>query len=125
MSDPNDIISCKFPSSCIRPECNRKHYIASFEDRVIVKQMFDDNYNVKIHNEKFIQGFRNVPCFSGPLCSNVNCKFRHNCSFEFRREIMVKEWRKILRKDYKDKVFAEMKNKYSISDADLEMMFQA
>jgi hypothetical protein len=38
---------------------------------------------------------------------------------------MVKEWRKILRKDYKDKVFAEMKKKYSISDADLVMMFQA
>jgi hypothetical protein len=125
MSNSADIICCKFPSSCIRPECNRKHYIAAFEDRVIVKQMFDNNYDVKIHNEKFVQGFRNVSCFSGLLCSNVNCKFRHNCSFEFRREFMVKEWRKILRKDYKDKVFAEMKKKYSISDDDLEMMFQA
>jgi hypothetical protein len=35
---------------------------------------------------------------------------------------MSKEWRKVLRKDNKDKVLAKMQEKYSIRDDDMEKL---
>jgi hypothetical protein len=114
--------NCNFSCTCNRDDCDRKHYIEDPEDRATVKDIYDDNFDRKIHNETDPDGVRNVPCFFGPLCSKAECNFKHYCSFDFRREIMNKEWRKISRKDNKDKLLSEMKEKYSISDDDMEKL---
>ena len=114
------IRNCNFSCTCNREECDRKHYIEDSEDRATVKDIFDDNFDRKIHNETDPEGVRSVPCFFGPLCSKSECNFKHYCSFEFRMKIMNKEWRKISRKDNQEKVLSELVEKYSISDEDLE-----
>jgi hypothetical protein len=116
------IKNCNFSCTCNRDDCERKHYIEDKEVRVLIKEIFDTNFDRKVHNETDPDGVRNIPCFYGSLCSKTECTFRHYCSFEFRREIMSKKWRKVLRKDNKDKVLADMQEKYSISDDDMEKL---
>jgi hypothetical protein len=116
------IRNCNFSCTCNREECERKHYIEDPEDRATVKDIFDDNFDRKIHNETDPDGVRNVPCFFGPLCSKSDCNFKHYCSFDFRMKIMNKEWRKISRTDNKEKVLSEIAGKYSFSDEDLDKL---
>jgi hypothetical protein len=116
------IKNCNFSCTCNRDDCERKHYIEEKEDRILIKEIFDNHFDRKIHNETDPDGVRNIPCFYGSLCSKAECNFRHYCSFNFRREIMSKEWRKVLRKDNKDKVLTEMQEKYSISDDDMDKL---
>ena len=116
------IRNCNFSCTCNREECERKHYIEDPEDRATVKDIFDDNFDRKTHNETDPDGVRNVPCFFGPLCSKSDCNFKHYCSFDFRMKIMNKEWRKISRTDNKEKVLSEIAGKYSFSDEDLDKL---
>ena len=116
------IRNCNFSCTCNRDDCDRKHYIEDPEDRKTVKNIFDKYFDRKIHNETDPDGVRNTPCFFGPLCGKAECNYKHYCRIEFRNEIMNKEWRKISRKDNKDKLLSEMKEKYSISDDDIDRL---
>jgi len=113
---------CNFSCICNRDDCDRKHYIEDKNDRIAVKELFDKYYDRSIHNETDPDGVRNSPCFYGPLCSKTDCKFKHYCKFEFRKEIMSKEWFKISRKNNKQKILADLKEKYNISDEDMEKL---
>ena len=114
--------NCNFSCTCNRDECDRKHYIEDADDRVAVKELYEKHFNRSQHNETDPEGVRNVPCFFGPLCGNSECNFKHFCNADFRREVMIKEWRKLNRKDNKDKLLAELKTKYKISDEDMEKL---
>jgi hypothetical protein len=114
--------NCNFSCTCNRDDCDRKHYIETPEDRAIVKEIFDKHFDRKIHNETDPDGVRNFPCFFGPLCGKADCNYKHFCKIEFRNEVMNKQWRKISRKDNKEKFLAELKEKYSISDEDVEAL---
>jgi uncharacterized protein (DUF1919 family) len=114
--------NCNFSCTCNREDCDRKHYIEDPEDRVKVKELFDNHFDRKIHNETDPDGVRNTPCFFGPLCGKSECNYKHYCRFEFRSEVMNKEWRKISRRDNKEKLLEEMKEKYEISDEDMERL---
>jgi len=113
---------CNFSCVCNRDDCERKHYIEDKNDRIAVKELFDKHYDRSIHNETDPDGVRNSPCFYGPLCSKTDCNFKHYCKFEFRKEIMSKEWFKISRKNNKQKILADLKEKYNISDEDMEKL---
>ena len=114
--------NCNFSCTCNRDDCVRKHYIEDPEDRVKVKEIFDKFYDRKIHNETDPDGVRNIPCFFGPLCGKSECNYKHYCKFEFRSEVMNKEWRKMSRRDNKEKLVEEMKKKYDISEEDMERL---
>ena len=114
--------NCNFSCTCNRDDCDRKHYIETPEDRAIVKEIFDKHFDRKIHNETDPDGVRNFPCFFGPLCGKADCNYKHFCKIEFRNEVMNKQWRKISRKDNKEKFLSELKEKYSISDEDIETL---
>jgi hypothetical protein len=114
--------NCNFSCTCNRDDCDRKHYIETPEDRAIVKEIFDKHFDRKIHNETDPDGVRNFPCFFGPLCGKADCNYKHFCKIEFRNEVMNKQWRKISRNDNKEKFLAELKEKYSISDEDIETL---
>jgi len=114
--------NCNFSCTCNREDCDRKHYIEDPEDRVKVKELFDNHFDRKIHNETDPDGVRNTPCFFGPLCGKSECNYKHYCRFEFRSEVMNKEWRKMSRRDNKEKLLEEMKEKYDISDEDMERL---
>ena len=114
--------NCNFSCTCNRDDCDRKHYIETPEDRAIVKEIFDKHFDRKIHNETDPDGVRNFPCFFGPLCGKADCNYKHFCKIEFRNEVMNKQWRKISRKDNKEKFLSELKVKYSISDEDIETL---
>jgi hypothetical protein len=114
--------NCNFSCTCNRDDCDRKHYIETPEDRAIVKEIFDKHFDRKIHNETDPDGVRNFPCFFGPLCGKADCNYKHFCKIEFRNEVMNKQWRKISRKDNKEKLLSELKEKYSISDEDIETL---
>ena len=114
--------NCNFSCTCNREDCDRKHYIEDPEDRVKVKELFDNHFDRKIHNETDPDGVRNTPCFFGPLCGKSECNYKHYCRFEFRSEVMNKEWRKMSRRDNKEKLLEEMKEKYEISEEDMERL---
>ena len=116
------IKNCNYSCTCNRDDCDRKHYIEDKSDRISIKQLFDRYYERGIHNETDPDGVRNVPCFFGPLCSKNDCNFKHYCSYDFRKEIMNKEWRKLSRKENKEKLLDELQKKYSISDEDMERL---
>ena len=118
------IRNCNFSCTCNREECDKKHFIEDPEDRIKVKEIFDKHFDRKIHNETDPDGVRNVPCFFGPLCGKPDCNYKHYCRIEFRREVMNKEWRKISRKENKEKQLDEFKAKYSISDEDIERLLK-
>ena len=113
--------NCNFSCTCNREDCDRKHYIDDINDRKVIKDLYDENYDRRIHNETDPDGVRNVPCFFGPLCGKSECNFKHYCNYEFRTN-MNKEWRKISRKDNKEKLLTELKAKYKISDDDMEKL---
>jgi len=114
--------NCNFSCTCNREDCDRKHYIEDPEDRSKVKEIFDKHYDRKIHNETDPDGVRNTPCFFGPLCGKSECNYKHYCKFEFRSEVMNKEWRKISRRDNKEKLLESLKEKYEISEEDMELL---
>ncbi len=113
--------NCNFSCTCNRDDCDRKHYIENKDDRLLVKQLYDKAFDRKIHNETDPEGVRNTPCFYGPLCSREDCNFKHYCKYEFRLEIN-KEWRKIARSENRKRILTEMKNKYKISDEDMDKL---
>jgi hypothetical protein len=113
--------NCNFSCTCNRDDCERKHYIDDIDDRKVIKDLYDANYDRRSHNETDPEGVRNVPCFFGPLCGKSECNFKHYCNYEF-RSMMNKEWRKISRKDNKEKLLTELKAKYKISDEDMEKL---
>jgi len=115
------IKNCNFSCTCNRDECGFKHYIENKDDRALFKDLYDSKFERKTHNETDPEGVRNVPCFFGALCSRDECNFKHYCNSTFRKE-MNKEWRKIARKENRDRVLAEMKAKYKISDDDMEKL---
>ena len=114
--------NCNFSCTCNREECDRKHYIEDPDDRITVKEIFDKHFDRKNHNETDHDGVRNSPCFFGPLCGKADCNYKHYCRIEFRNEVMNKEWRRISRKDNKEKILNEIKAKYTISDEDMEKL---
>lgn len=114
--------NCNFSCTCNREDCDRKHYIEDPEDRIKVKEIFDKFYDRKIHNETDPDGVRNTPCFFGPLCGKSECNYKHYCKFEFRSEVMNKEWRKISRRANKESLLESMKEKYDISEEDMERL---
>ena len=120
----SSVKNCNFSCTCNRDDCDRKHYIEDIEDRKIVKDLYDENFDRKKHNETDPDGVRNVPCFFGPLCGKSECNFKHYCRYEFRVEVMNKEWRRISRKENKERLLAELKAKYKISDEDLEKLMR-
>ena len=115
------IRNCNFSCTCNRDDCERKHYIENAEDRTLFKDLYEKSYDRKKHNETDPDGVRNTPCFFGPLCSREECNFKHYCRFDFRMEIN-REWRKIARKENRDRLLSEMKDKYKISDDDFEKL---
>ena len=116
--------NCNFSCTCNREDCDRKHYIEDINDRKIIKELYDEHFDRSKHNETDPDGVRNVPCFFGPLCGKSECNFKHFCRYEFRVEIMNREWRKISRKENKDRLLAELKTKYKISDEDMEKLMR-
>ena len=120
----SSIKNCNFSCTCNRDDCERKHYIDNIDDRKIVKDLYDENFDRRQHNETDPDGVRNVPCFFGPLCGKSECNFKHYCNYEFRVNVMNKEWRKITRKENKDKLLTELKTKYKISDEDMEKLMK-
>jgi hypothetical protein len=116
------IKNCNFSCTCNRDTCDRKHYIEDKSNRIIIKELFDKYYERSSHNETDPDGVRNTPCFFGPICTKPDCNFKHYCKFEFRKEIMSKEWYKISRKGNKEKILAELKEKYKITDDDMEKL---
>lgn len=114
--------NCNFSCTCNRDECDRKHYIDNKDDRLKVKEIYDKFYDKSTHNETDPEGVRNIPCFFGPLCGKTECNYKHFCSFEFRKEVMNKEWFKYTRKNNKQQLLADMKAKYNISDEDIEKL---
>ena len=118
------IKNCNFSCTCFRDDCDRKHYIENIEDRKIVKDLFDANYDKRIHNETDPEGVRNVPCFFGPLCGKSECNFKHYCRYEIRADVMNREWRKISRKENKERLLNDLKAKYKISDEDMEKLMK-
>jgi hypothetical protein len=118
------IRNCNFSCTCNREECDKKHFIEDQNDRIKVKEIFDKHFDRKNHNETDPDGVRNIPCFFGPLCGKPDCNYKHYCRIEFRREVMNKEWRKISRKENKEKQLDEFKAKYSISDEDIERLLK-
>jgi len=116
--------NCNFSCTCNRDDCDRKHHIENKEDRAKVKELYEKHFDRKIHNETDPEGVRRIPCFYGPLCGKTDCNFKHYCKTEFRKEVMNKEWFKITRKSGKEKLFTEMKEKYSISEDDFEKMMK-
>ncbi len=115
------IKNCNFSCTCNRDECGFKHYIENKDDRALFKELYDSKFERKTHNETDPEGVRNAPCFFAALCSREECKFKHYCNHSFRVE-MNKEWRKIARKENRDRVLAEMKAKYNISEEDMEKL---
>jgi hypothetical protein len=113
--------NCNFSCTCNRDECAFKHYIENKEDRALFKELYDDKFDRKTHNETDPEGVRNTPCFFGGLCSREDCNFKHYCNHTF-RVALNKEWRKIARKENRERVFAELKAKYKISDEDMEKL---
>jgi uncharacterized protein (DUF1919 family) len=116
------IKNCNFSCTCNRDDCERKHYIDNKEDRLKVKELFETHFDKSLHKETDPDGVRNAPCFFGPLCGKSECNFKHYCSFDFRKEIMNKEWRKQSFRISKEKILTEMKDKYHISDEDIEKL---
>ena len=114
--------NCNFSCTCNRADCDRKHYIETIDDRAKVKELFEKHFDKSIHKETDPEGTRNAPCFFGALCGKTGCGFKHYCSIEFRTEVMSKEWRKISFRNNKDKILTEMKEKYGISDEDMEKL---
>jgi hypothetical protein len=117
------IKNCNFSCVCNRDDCDRKHYIENKADRLLVKELYEKLFDRRIHNETDPEGVRNTPCYYGPLCGKEECNFKHYCRFEF-REMMSKEWRKIARKENRERVFAEMKAKYKITEEDMEKLIK-
>jgi hypothetical protein len=113
------IKNCNFSCICNRDDCERKHYIEHADDRALFKDFYETSFDRKEHHETDPNGVRNSPCFFGQLCSREDCNFKHYCRFEFRME-MNREWRKIARKEYRERILSEMKTKYKISNEDLE-----
>ena len=89
-----------------------------------VKELYEKHFDRKIHNETDPDGVRLVPCFFGPLCGKTDCNFKHYCKFEFRKEVMNKEWNKVAYKSKKEKLITDLKAKYSISDEDVEKLMK-
>ena len=118
----SSVRNCNFSCTCNREDCDRKHYIEDIDDRKIVKDLYDANFDRKKHNETDPDGVRNVSCFFGPLCGKSGCNFKHYCRIEFRVDVMNKEWRRISRKENKDRLLADLKAKYKISDEDMEKL---
>ena len=116
--------NCNFSCTCNRSDCDRKHYIEDIDDRLKVKEIYDRFFEKSSHNETDPEGVRNTPCFYGPLCGKKECNYKHFCCFDFRKEIMNKEWFKHTRKNNKEKLLNEMKEKYSISDEDFEKLLK-
>jgi hypothetical protein len=114
--------NCNFSCTCNRDDCDRKHYIETKDDRVKVKELFEKHFDKSIHKETDPDGVRNAPCFFGALCGKSGCNFKHYCSYDFRNEVMVKEWRKVSFRNNKEKTLIEMKDKYNISDEDMEKL---
>jgi hypothetical protein len=114
--------NCNFSCTCNRDDCSRKHYIEDIDDRKIIKDLYDANFDRREHNETDPNGVRNVPCFFGPLCSRSECNFKHYCCYEFRVNVMNREWRKISRKENKERLLNDLKTKYKISDEDMEKL---
>lgn len=98
------IKNCNFSCTCFRDDCERKHYIENIKDRKIIKDLFDANYDKSIHNETDPEEIRIVPCFFGPLCEKSECNYKHYCSYEFRKDVMIKEWHKILHNKNKEEL---------------------
>lgn len=120
----SSVRNCNFSCTCNREDCDRKHYIEDIDDRKIVKDLYDANFDRREHNETDPDGVRNIPCFFGPLCSRSECNFKHYCRYEFRVEVMNREWRKISRKENKDRVLTELKAKYKFSDEDMDKLMK-
>ena len=118
------IKNCNFSCTCNRDDCDRKHHITDKEERAKCKELYEKHFDRKIHNETDPEGVRRIPCFFGPLCGKSECNFKHYCKFEFRKEVIIREWNKDSRKIKKEKTIAELKEKYSISDEDVEMMMK-
>jgi len=116
------IKNCNFSCTCNRDDCGRKHYIETIEDRHKVKELFDANFDKSLHRETDPNGVRNAPCFFGPLCGKPECNFKHYCSYDFRKEVMNKGWRKQSVRPSTEKILAELKEKYNISDEDMEKL---
>jgi hypothetical protein len=113
--------NCNFSCTCNRADCERKHHVDNIEDRAEFKKLYESRFDRKIHNETDPQGVRLVPCYFGAVCGKADCNFKHYCNIEFRKEFS-KEWFKVSRKAGKERILAEMKSKYSISDEDLERL---
>lgn len=116
--------NCNFSCTCNRDDCDRKHYIEDKNDRLKVKEIYERLFDRTIHNETDPDGVRNTPCFYGPLCGRSDCNFKHFCKFEFRKDIMNKEWFKISRKSNKEKLLIELKEKYQINDEDYDKLLK-
>lgn len=116
--------NCNFSCTCNRDDCDRKHYIEDKNERLKIKEIYDKFFDRNIHNETDPDGVRNTPCFYGPLCGRSDCNFKHFCRFEFRKEIMNKEWYKISRKNNKEKFLNEIKAKYNIDDDDFDKLLK-
>ena len=114
--------NCNYSCTCTRENCDFKHYIEDKNDRFKVKEIYDENFNRTIHNETDPEGVRHVPCFFGYFCKNSSCNFKHFCNYEFRKEIMNKEWFKYSRRNEKDKLVNYLKAKYNINQDDFEKL---
>ena len=117
----SSIKNCNFSCTCNRVDCERKHYIDDINDRKAVKELYDYYFDRYEHKETDPEGVRNVPCFFGPLCGKSECNFKHFCNYEF-RSMMNREWRKVSRKDMKERLLVDLKAKYKISDEDMEKL---
>jgi hypothetical protein len=116
------IKNCNFSCTCNRDDCERKHYIEDIKDRQAVKELFDTHFDKSLHRETDPDGVRNAPCYFGPLCGKPECNFKHYCSYDFRKEVMNKGWRKQSVRASKERTLAEMNDKYNFSDEDMEKL---
>ena len=85
-----------------------------------MKELWDEIYDRKQHNETDPSGVRTVTCHFGILCNNEGCNFKHYCNFSG-RQTLIKAWKNSKSQD-RTKIVEDIKDK--ISAEELEQLMK-
>jgi len=115
--------TCNFNCTCNREDCGFYHHISDRKDRLKMKEIWDEVFDRKEHNETDPSGVRTVTCHFGILCNNEGCNFKHYCNFTG-RQVLARTW-KAHKAELRTQLVESIKgNPNKISDEDLTQLMK-
>ena len=106
--------TCNFNCTCNRDACSYNHYLSDLKDRLKMKEIWDEVFDRREHNETDPSGVRTVTCHFGILCNNEACNFKHYCNFTG-RQVLAQAWKEH-KAEVRTKLVEDIKSKITVDE---------